>query len=83
MILICLRICLLSDQPAFVRLFRLHIFTSLLHKAKTSTKLGITQVSPEPAQGSADPVNSLLVEPTIESEEVSAPRIFLDVVQRQ
>lgn len=73
----------MPDQPAFVGLFQPQIFKSLLHKAKTSTKLGITQIPSESAQGSADPANPLFAEPSIESEEVLTPRLFLDIVQRQ
>lgn len=36
---------LMPDQPAFVGLFRPHIFRSLLHKAKPTTRQGTVQLA--------------------------------------
>lgn len=67
------------DQPSFVGLFKPQIFCSLLHKAKTTTRLGIL----DPAAEEVDHSLPLFQEPTFETEEVPAPKLFRDVIQRQ
>lgn len=64
-------------------LFCLHLFKSLLHKPKTTTRQGSVRSIPNPPLDASDPADPLFAELTIESEEVPAPCLFLDVVQRQ
>lgn len=71
------------DQPSFVGLFKPQVFRSLLHKAKLTTRLGISLPkagSPEKGVGTSA---SLFVEPTFEAEEIPGPKLFKDVVMRQ
>ncbi|XP_058017525.1 uncharacterized protein LOC131187272 [Ahaetulla prasina] len=71
------------DQPSFVGLFKPHLFRSLLFKALATTGLGGS------AAPSADPLalpstsTNLFVEPTVPAETIPAPKMFVDVVQRQ
>lgn len=74
---------LMPDQPTFVGLFCPQLFKSLLHKAKTTTQHGTVQTAPVTATGLDNPVDLLFAEPTIELEEIPAPRLFLDIVHRQ
>lgn len=58
------------DQPSFVGLFKLQLFRSLLHKAKTTTRLGLSRQTPTPRGD------------TFEAEEIVGPKLFNDVLQR-
>lgn len=71
------------DQPAFVGLFKPHLFRSLLHKAKITTGLGSPRPLPTNAgEGSSSSV-PLFEEPTVDSEEIPGPKLFRDLLQRQ
>lgn len=71
------------DQPSFVGLFKPQMFRSLLHKAQVTTGLGIPPTNPQP-QPSASTFSSALFElPAVQTEIVPAPKLFLDVLQRQ
>ncbi|XP_058037681.1 uncharacterized protein LOC131197525 [Ahaetulla prasina] len=74
---------LVPDQPSFVGLFNPQLFRSLLHKAKVTTRLGVTHTAPDPTSGTTDPPLDLFSVPVIESEEVPAPKLFVEVVDRQ
>lgn len=70
------------DQPSFVGLFKPQQ-SSLLHKAKTTTHLGLAR--PAPATPGEDVTSAfpLFEEPTFEVEEIPGPKFFRDVLQRQ
>lgn len=71
------------DPSSFVGLFKPQLFRSLLHKAKTTTHLGVARPTPTPfGEGIASSV-PLFEEPTFEAEEIPSPKLFKDVVQRQ
>lgn len=74
---------LMPDQPVFVGLFRPSLFRFLLFKAKKAANMGGNQTMQEAAPGSGDPADSIIPEPAAERVVVPAPRLFLDVVQRQ
>lgn len=69
------------DPPAFKWLFCLDLFKSLLYKAKATTHLGADPVTSESALGLTDPSELFFSEPAMESEEISSPKLFLDVVR--
>lgn len=71
------------DLPSFMGLFKPQIFRSLLHKAKTTTSLGLAQKSSKPNPGVVAPSVPLFEEPIFEAEEIPGPKLFKDVLQRQ
>lgn len=74
---------LIPDQPAFAGLFCLSLFKPLLFMAKNTARLGAIPATSDPALELANPADSLFPEPTTETEVVPAPKLFIDVVQRQ
>lgn len=72
---------LVPDQSPFIGLFRPQLFRSLLHKAIATTHLG--QPAAAPASSSSDPATAMFAEPVVDPETIPAPKLFLDVLQRQ
>lgn len=71
------------DQPSFVGLFKPQLFCSFLHKAKSTTRLGITRPLPASSGEEVGPSVPLFEDPTFEAEDIPTPKLFRDVVQRQ
>lgn len=74
---------LLPDKPAFTGLFRPSIFKSLLHKAKVSTNMGVSEAPVVQSQGAHHPHDDLLVVPSTEQEFIPCPKLFAEVIQKQ
>lgn len=73
---------LILDPPAFTGLFPPALFKSLLHKARTTTHLGVQATSLETPLGPQGPSQGLFAQPTAK-QEIPTPKLFLDVVQKQ
>ncbi|XP_058020135.1 uncharacterized protein LOC131188700 isoform X2 [Ahaetulla prasina] len=71
----------LPEQPMFKGLFRPHLFKALLSKAKAVTKQGL--LGEQGACPEQDPADMLFSEPTVETETVPAPQLFLDMIKKQ
>ncbi|XP_058049789.1 uncharacterized protein LOC131203498 [Ahaetulla prasina] len=71
----------LPEQPMFKGLFRPHLFKALLSKAKAVTKQGL--IGEQGACPEQDPADMLFSEPTVETETVPAPKLFLDMIKKQ
>ncbi|XP_058025844.1 uncharacterized protein LOC131191579 [Ahaetulla prasina] len=71
----------LPEQPMFKGLFRPHLFKALLSKAKAVTKQGL--LGEQSACPEQDPADMLFSEPTVETETVPAPKLFLDMIKKQ
>ncbi|XP_058024086.1 lamina-associated polypeptide 2, isoforms alpha/zeta-like [Ahaetulla prasina] len=71
----------LPEQPMFKGLFRPHLFKALLSKAKVVTKQGL--IGEQGACPEQDPADMLFSEPTVETETVPAPKLFLDMIKKQ
>lgn len=73
---------LIPDQSPFIGLFNPQLFRSLLFKAIATTRLG--EIPPAVSTPStSDPASALFAEPVVAPETVPAPKLFLDVLQRQ
>lgn len=70
------------DLLSFVGLFKPQLFRSLLHKAKTTTHLGLSRQAPKPGEDTTTSV-PLFEEPVFEVEEIPGPKLFKDILQRQ
>lgn len=71
---------MVPDPPAFTELFLPSLFKPLLHRARSTTKLGVQTAPPEV---SLDPADGLFQEPNLMQEEIPVPRLFIDVIQKQ
>ncbi|XP_058015779.1 uncharacterized protein LOC131186316 [Ahaetulla prasina] len=71
------------EQPSFVGLFKPQLFRSLLFKALATTGLGSAQAPLTDSQVLPSTSSSLFVEPMVVAEAIPAPKMFVDVVQRQ
>lgn len=71
---------MVPDPPAFTGLFSSSLFKLLLHKVRSTTKLGAQTA---PSEVSLDPADGLFQKPKTTQEDIPVPRPFLDVIQKQ
>ncbi|XP_013910711.1 PREDICTED: bystin isoform X2 [Thamnophis sirtalis] len=74
---------LVSDPPAFKAVFPPALFKTLLHKARTTTKLGVGTTTIVGTMGHKDLDEGVISESLEEKEEIPAPQLFLNVVKKQ
>lgn len=69
------------DKPVFTGLFRPSIFKSLLHKAKFTTKFGVTGSSLDKPAQSSKPHEALFQVTKPDPDVIPCPPLFKEVVQ--
>ncbi|XP_060547661.1 lamina-associated polypeptide 2, isoforms alpha/zeta-like [Pantherophis guttatus] len=73
---------LVPDRTPFIGLFKPQLFRSLLRKAIVTTRLGnVSSVPPDSVI--SDPASAVFAEAAVDPETIPAPKLFLDVLQRQ
>lgn len=74
---------LAPDQPAFIGLFKPQLFRSLLYKALAVMHLGSASATPPSGPRGSDMASSLFVELSVQQDTLPAPKLFMDVIQRE